>query len=120
MILLVDDDITFLATYEKLLKLYHYEVIVCSSAEEAIAQFERHKDKITVIISDYFMPNMNGLTLIKHIEEQSPSLQKVLCTGYCVESVPSDITVMKKPFRIGQLLDVILHNESDIAREAHA
>ena len=60
-------------------------VIRCSqpkSGEEALKYLEEHHDESTLVITDYYMPGMNGITLLKSIREQYGDLPVILMTAF--------------------------------------
>lgn len=66
-ILVVDDDDTSLTIIETVLNREGYSTDTFGDAAEALAQFRR--DSYDVVISDYFMPEMNGDEFLKAIRE---------------------------------------------------
>jgi diguanylate cyclase (GGDEF)-like protein len=63
-VLVVDDSPSFRMYLEGLLKQYRYRTLTAADGKEALAQVERHPD-ISLVITDYNMPNMNGQELIQ-------------------------------------------------------
>jgi len=114
MILLVDDEPSIVEIYSQLLVQQGYTVIPCSSATEAWEQFLKHQSQVQTVICDYFMPDMNGLELLAMLKTYAPNLQKIMITGYSVQNIPNDITVLQKPFSIRSLLQVL--SERDCRR----
>ncbi len=81
-ILLVDDEPDILASLEDLFQAEMPEVHVQSvlsghEALEALAQ-----DAYAVIISDYKMPGMDGLELLRKVRHEAPSILRVLMTAF--------------------------------------
>lgn len=81
-ILVVDDDKTVLLVLEGLLKELKYEVIIASSAYEAIAIYEENYQNIDLVLSDMIMPKMNGEELYHHLKVINPLLKFILLSGY--------------------------------------
>ncbi len=80
-VLIVDDEIEILKSLNRGLHSEPYEKIFVSSGAEALEVFAR-KDAISVIITDMRMPGMNGLDLLKSIDEFNPKVVKIVLTGY--------------------------------------
>lgn len=65
-----------------------FEVITESSAPDALESLEERP--IHGIISDYQMPQMNGIELLHAVREDYPELPFILCTARGSEEVASD------------------------------
>ncbi len=71
-ILVADDDVLLRKLLSELLTFYGYDVDCVSNGEEAIALIgERPYD---LLITDYMMPEMNGIELIKKARDIKKSL----------------------------------------------
>lgn len=80
-ILLVDDDQLITSSLESLFALEtDYEVIVHTSPREAALEAESRP--IDLVISDFLMPAMNGVELLKRIRELQPDAVRILLTGF--------------------------------------
>ncbi|QDL54761.1 EAL domain-containing response regulator [Rhodoferax aquaticus] len=70
-ILLVDDDALQLSLVEMQLHNLNYtQVVLAQSGVEALAAFERLGGRIDIIVSDLFMPDMDGLVLMRHLAQR--------------------------------------------------
>jgi len=79
-ILLVDDDPKFQELMRRILEKHGFEVTVCNDgleAKEAIGH-----NPVELIISDYMMPNMNGVQLRKALREEGQDIPFILMTAY--------------------------------------
>lgn len=79
-ILVVDDEDIILASLGRDLGLDQYEVHTAVSGEEAMKKFR--EGKFELIISDYMMPGINGLELLKWVKAQNPHIVFIILTGY--------------------------------------
>jgi DNA-binding NtrC family response regulator len=80
-VLIVDDEemvLTSLSTY--LLLESDYEVVTFTSALPALAHL-RHT-AVGLIISDFLMPEMDGISFLTRARELCPDAPRVLLTGY--------------------------------------
>lgn len=79
-VLLVDDDPLFLELSKTFLELFHdIASDTVDSAREALQKLE--KDTYDVVVSDYDMPFMDGITLLKTIRDKSINVPFILFTG---------------------------------------
>ena len=81
-ILLVDDELTILATIRKILQRLGYEVTSCSDPREALQLVNGGVDHFDLVITDMTMPGLSGDRLIKKIHQIQPQLPAIICTGY--------------------------------------
>jgi len=81
-ILLVEDDGPLATAMEKLLEELKYKVTVLNSGVEALEFYQKASKKIHLVITDYSMPKMNGLELIRRIRKTDADIPIIMCTGY--------------------------------------
>ena len=81
-LLLVDDEIDILSSFKEFLEasLPGLSVVTAESAAAAMPYVK--KGKIDLIISDYKMPGMDGITFLKKAEEIIPDTPKILLTAF--------------------------------------
>jgi len=113
-VLIVDDDLTQLETLRRGLRSKGYNVFEASSGKEALNLFKDTKiNQIHLVLTDYVMPEMNGLELLKRIREQSNSLPIIIMTAYIKNDLLVDVmrfncnSVIEKPFSLSKLHDEI-------------
>ncbi len=81
-LLLVDDDASSRLLVGAILGKLGYKVEQAGSAKEARARItEFGFDHFDLVISDYWMPEQNGLELLKYISLEDPTLSVMLMTG---------------------------------------
>ena len=110
-VLVVDDHAQARESTADVLRHAGHEAICCSSAIEALRRIEQtHFD---VIITDLQMPGMNGLELIRSLQQRQVDAQVVMVTAYA--SVGSAVEAMRhgafdyieKPFNADQLEQLV-------------
>lgn len=80
-IVLVDDEELVLSTLRMLLEMNgDFRVISFTDPMRAIEELER--TPVDVVISDYMMPGMNGLDLLKKVRSLQPEAMLIMLTGY--------------------------------------
>jgi len=109
-ILIVDDDLTQLETLRRGLRSKGYNVLEASSGKDALNFLQDGKtDQIHLILTDYVMPEMNGIDLLKKIREKSNSLPVIIMTAYVKNDLLLNImrlncnSIIEKPFTLNQL-----------------
>lgn len=109
-VLLVDDDADFLAFLQLTLKRRGYEVTATANVREA--QDHLGKEKFSLVISDYLMPQLNGLKFFEWIRDNSPT-PFILMTGYSEINTTAKAHgvgmsgFLSKPFQVRDLNDMI-------------
>ena len=67
-ILIVDDSLVFRNQMQRMVKNMFFQVITVAHGEEALGMLQAHSD-IKIVLTDYFMPVMDGLELTKEIRK---------------------------------------------------
>jgi response regulator RpfG family c-di-GMP phosphodiesterase len=78
-VLLVDDDVNILAAYRRVLR-GKLELSVAESGKEALTILKR-SDPFAVIVSDYRMPEMDGIEILARARELCPDTVRIMLTG---------------------------------------
>jgi len=104
-VVLVDDEIAYIDLLQQLLS----EHLACP-----VRGFTRPTDalralpnlNVGLIITDYQMPDMNGLQFIAEVQKKDPTIPAVMITAYLLKftqreliKVPSLKAVVRKPFK---------------------
>ncbi len=80
-ILIVDDEELVLLSLREMFSLESdYFVIAASHPRQALREVER--TPLDVVISDYLMPEMNGVEFLKEVMRLQPEAVRILLTGY--------------------------------------
>lgn len=81
-ILIVDDEEMVTAALRSFLQLEtEYRVLTYTSTEEALEKFG-DSEFIDVVIADFLMPEMDGISFLKQVREIRPETTRILLTGY--------------------------------------
>jgi CheY-like chemotaxis protein len=107
-ILLVDDNTHGLCARKSVLEELGHRISTASSGADAIEQFGSHK--FDLVVTDYKMPRMDGIELIKRLRKQAPGLPVVLISGY-VDSLGlneattgADVVIQKSANEVSHLV----------------
>lgn len=80
-IVIVDDEEMVLTSLKSFLKLEtDYSVKTFQSAKKALGFIE--ENPIDLVISDYLMPEMDGLSFLKSVKKLKPEVPRIILTGY--------------------------------------
>lgn len=106
-LLLVEDEQNIRELTAHYLLLQGYEVYQAEDGQEAMAVFRaRHP---SLILSDVYMPRMNGFKLLLEVKNWAPELPMLMMTGYSSaaqvlnSSKYRNVTFLPKPFRLSEL-----------------
>lgn len=111
-ILLVEDDEGIRRFIRKVLEREGYNIVEAGNGKDALACIEAQP--FDVVISDVFMPEMDGLEAIKAIREILPTAKLVSMSGgfqgigllAVAEALGADL-VLPKPFTAAELIEAI-------------
>jgi len=92
-VLLVDDEVEFVATFSERLVLRNLEISKAFSGQEALQVLEENKN-IEVVILDVKMPDMDGIETLVEIKKRYPLVEVIMLSGH--STVESAIEGMKK------------------------
>src|SRR5512133_890516 len=125
-VLVVDDDDLILKALSRILSSSGFEARCYVSPEEALAHID--EDAPVVIMSDYMMPSMDGITFLKHARARCPAAVRILCTAaedfrVALQAVNSGevFRIVSKPWHQQELTSTVaqaaeagrLHREND-------
>ena len=114
-ILLVEDEDAVRNFAARALKHKGYEVIEADSGVTGLEAFKSTDKKISLMISDVVMPEMDGPTLYGHLIKVRPDLRVIFVSGYTEERLKPllgdtsnpNIHFLTKPFSLAQLTALV-------------
>jgi CheY-like chemotaxis protein len=107
-ILLVDDNPHGSVARRTVLEELGYEIYTGGSGEEALALLERQK--VDLVITDFRMPNMDGVELIARIRQLRQDMPIILLSGFVEplglteQSTGADIVLAKSAGEVAFLI----------------
>ena len=111
-IMLVDDSRTIRNIQTKVLaQLGHSDIVEASDGVEALSKYQESPPDLMLI--DWNMPNMDGITLIRTIRQTDKSIPMIMCTTEAektrvVEALKAGVNnYMVKPFTAETLAEKI-------------
>lgn len=110
-ILVVDDEPGIRNSLCKVLERSGYNVLEADSGQKAVKIV--NENQVSLIISDFAMPGMDGMSLLKTIKEQRPYIEFIMVTGHgtierAVEAIKAGAyDFITKPFKRAELLPIV-------------
>ncbi len=120
-VLVVDDDPVVRESLQRLLGKRGYAVETAGTAEEALLLLGQKL--FALVITDWQMPGMDGLALLRRIKERLPHTPVVMITAYgstetVIQALRSGVSdFVLKPYRPEELLQIV---EREVARHRQA
>ena len=82
-ILLVDDEEMVLSSIKSFFAIEtDYKLLTYTSPEKALEELGVNGQRVDLVISDYLMPEMDGITFLAKVREKLPMVPRILLTGY--------------------------------------
>ncbi|TGK92030.1 response regulator [Leptospira brenneri] len=119
-ILFVDDESIILLSMKSQVRQHFgekYKYLTAENAKEAwdlLQELEEEGNSVSIVISDWSMPGMNGDEFLRKVHHSYPEIEKVIVTGFAdqksVEDLNSEIgpiTCLKKPWDEEELISTI-------------
>ena len=117
-ILVIDDQSHVRAAIAQALRAKGFDVVAEESSQSGLTKSE--KSKFDVVIAELFMPDIDGVTLIRELRKRSPSLAVIAMSGAllgasgrtALDHLPNiseltDVIRLQKPFRPNDLLQAV-------------
>lgn len=96
-LLLVDDEPTILVALRRVLAGQPYQIHTADNALEALRVLER--ERIAVVVSDYLMPDMNGVQFLNLVRARFPEIQRIIVTAKASLDLIQDVINQAQVFR---------------------
>ncbi|WP_244571072.1 response regulator [Mesorhizobium carmichaelinearum] len=110
-ILLIDDSNALRHLTAESLRQRGFEVTCAGGGAEALAMIERAPHDFDVIVTDFAMPLVSGVDVIRFARNLRSDWPAVIITGYAdaeeIADRPTDVPLLGKPFRDKDLLESI-------------
>ncbi|MDA8124311.1 MAG: PAS domain S-box protein [Deltaproteobacteria bacterium] len=100
-ILFIDDEKTLAELGREMLRRLGYEVVIRTSALEALELFRARPGRFDLLVTDMTMPDLTGIELAQECFKIRPGLPILLCTGF-------NESVTAKAVREARIREVIL------------
>jgi hypothetical protein len=80
-ILVVEDETAIRQLIETILQNHGYNVVTATNGEEGAAEFKKHVERVSLVLTDFDMPVMNGLSLVRAIRDIAPVTKVIVASG---------------------------------------
>ncbi|MBN2004356.1 MAG: HAD hydrolase family protein [Anaerolineae bacterium] len=112
-ILIVEDSLGVARALHRALGLHQdgvYRVETCESGEFALARL--HEREFDLLISDFRLPGIDGLELIRRAQQITPEIRTILVTAFGSPEVEEEArkltqAYIPKPFRLNDIIRVV-------------
>jgi len=113
-VLIIDDDPMLLTILAESLKKYHhrFELYTAKDGLEAIKTLQ--KRPFDVLVTDIYMPNINGLMLLSYMSKNHPDIPCIVITGHGTPFLEKQLKkeilyYISKPFSMQALAQAIIN-----------
>ena len=93
------------------LEQHGFAVTTARGGAEALAIVEREPDRFDVVVTDFAMPLVSGVDVIRFARSLRSAWPAVIITGYAdadaTANRPLDVALLSKPFREQELIESI-------------
>ncbi|MCP4675785.1 MAG: response regulator [Deltaproteobacteria bacterium] len=113
LILLVDDEPVIRNSSRRLLDLMGFEVLIAENGRKAIQIFKEQKSRVSLVILDLIMPEMDGHETYEALMEIDDRVRVLLCSGYTKDYKVETLLAkgargfLQKPFDLQSLADKV-------------
>ncbi len=111
-VLVAEDEEIVKQFLQGILKRVGYRVVTASDGKEAIELFHKHRDSISLVISDVVMPKKNGREIYEEIRTVRQDVKFVFISGYT-----ADVILQKGIFNEGVEFITKPFSKNDILRK---
>ncbi len=122
-ILLVDDHESVRVTTAALLSDMGHRVTTATDGAQVAELQQRGLATFDLVVSDYAMPLVSGVEVIRRLRADKPQLPAVIITGYAETDVlagaPEGVIILTKPFTSARLQEAIGEAERWFGNSSH-
>lgn len=111
-VLLVDDEVNILLAYRRNLKNF-FDVTVADNGLSAL-EIIKSEEQFAVVVSDFRMPEMDGIEFLNKVKEISPDTVRIILTGFADLQIAIDAInegsiyrFLTKPIQKEKLINII-------------
>jgi len=112
-VLVIEDEENLRQIIQSVLENEDYKVITAETAREGIDLYKADKQHIEMVILDFNLPDANGLSVLRELQQENPTVKVLLTSGFDVDNSIHEaleagaLQFMRKPFNRQQILDSV-------------
>ncbi len=111
-IIVIEDDDDLLFVLKNILEKYNYQVFTAKNTKQARELFEKENYKFDILITDYILPDGNGISFARDLKKKIPELKIIITSGYLedlnLEKLKEEgFNFMEKPFSPTKVLNTV-------------
>ena len=113
LVLVIDDEQGIREGLAKVLGHYGYEVATASDGCSGVAAFEKHSDRVRIVLTDMMMPVMDGPAAIRALRKLRPELPIIAMSGLPAHRTQLEfefgprLRFLPKPFLVENVLSLV-------------
>ena len=116
-ILVVEDELIVRLAVSTMLQRFGYTVLSAESGREALKTWQKHKDRIQLLLTDIVMPDgVSGYELARQLQADQPQLKVIYTSGYSGNVADRRLTMvegvnfLQKPYAPQKLAEALRKN----------
>ena len=112
-VLLVDDEDLVRELAKRILSRAGYTVLAATNGREALQVYEKDVKRISLVLLDLIMPEMDGKQCLKELLKLDPGARVLVASGYSADGPTKEALesgarwFVSKPYDMGQLLQTV-------------
>jgi CheY-like chemotaxis protein len=112
-ILVVDDEIAVRTLLEAAFRSQGYTVWLAADGQQAVDLYQEHRPEIALVFLDVRMPILDGPQALQALRRLEPAVRCCFMSGQSGQYSDDELMelgavhVFKKPFRLGELLQIV-------------
>jgi two-component system, cell cycle sensor histidine kinase and response regulator CckA len=108
-VLVVDDEQSFRSLLSEALQNAGHDPVLASNGAEALQIAQEHKEDIPLVVTDFTMPGMSGIELLRTLRDRRPDMRGILLTGHWIHPMPEDLNAiyLMKPCPISKFIATV-------------
>ncbi len=109
-ILLVEDEEVVRDLTKRILERAGYTVLTAANGKEALNLYENERERISLVILDFIMPEMGGEQCLEQLCKINPEVKVLITSGYPVSGSSKEIIesaaggFIGKPYNVKEML----------------
>jgi DNA-binding response OmpR family regulator len=109
MVLLVDDEPALRSLGKRILTRFGFDVVIAENGRDALSVFNECREKISLVILDWTMPEMGGRETFERLRDLAPNVPIIIASGHAAEegfqrfSEMSSTVFVRKPYQMDDL-----------------